>query len=249
MMRPRRSSLWITWLLVALLGHPSAALAQQPAKKKAEQKKSADAAEKPELQPTWYAQALAHSDKGGLNVTDFWSKDQLMRAETVVRGRRIVTIVRGDAYIAFDRIGRVGVVIGRSPKAVAQDAERERPFGNELQALIRRGAEQVGSERLGGRKVDAWRVTDQLGRREVWVTQDEFRLPLRVEIFLRGSGDTAVTDFLGWQRGMVIPDVFFFPDTDIELTEITYEKYIEETAKLKPIGPVPVLYDDLLHGY
>jgi hypothetical protein len=241
-----RGRLWIACLLLTVLTGAGAAIAQEEPKPKAAAEKEP---EKAELQPTWYAQALAHSDKGGLNVTDFWAKKNLMRAETVVRGRRIVTIIRGPAYIAFDRIGRVGVAIQRSPKAVAQDTERSRPFGNELEALIRRGAENVGSERLGGRKVDAWRITDQLGRREVWVTQDEFRLPLRVEIFLRGSGDTAVTDFLGWQRGMVIPDVFFFPDTDIELTEISYEKYLEEAAKLKPIGSVPVLYDDLLHGY
>ena len=47
-----------------------------------------------EYHDTWYAQALAHSEIG-LNVTHFWSKGPLLRAETVVVGRRVVTIVNG----------------------------------------------------------------------------------------------------------------------------------------------------------
>ena len=51
--------------------------------------------------PTWYAQALARG-AAGLNVTHFWSKGPWLRAETVVAGHKVVNIVKGDWYYAYD---------------------------------------------------------------------------------------------------------------------------------------------------
>jgi outer membrane lipoprotein-sorting protein len=200
-----------------------------------------------EYPDTWYAQALAHSEVG-LNVTHFWSKGPLLRAETVVVGRRVVTIVNGGTYYAYDGLGRSGVAVGRDPSAIEQDAERKRPFGNELAALLEQGAESVGFENLGGREVEVFRVTDDRGRRQVWVTAGEERLPLRVEVFRRQTGQTLSTDFLNWMSGISISDDFFEPESGIDFVHLSFDEYLARQADGKPLGPVPVFYTDLLHA-
>ncbi len=198
------------------------------------------------LPDTWYAQALAHSDIG-LNVTHFWSKGPLLRAETVVAGRRVVTIVNGGTYYAYDGLGRTGVAVGRDASAIEQDAERKRPFGNELAGLLRQGAESVGFENLGGREVEVFRVTDERGRRQVWVTAGEERLPLRIEVFRRQTGQTIGTDFLNWVSGIQISDAFFEPESGIDFVHLSFDEYLARQAEDKPLGPVPIFYTDLLH--
>jgi outer membrane lipoprotein-sorting protein len=197
---------------------------------------------------TWYAQALASSDIG-INVTHFWSKGSMLRAETVVLGRRIVTIVDGDTYYAYDGLGLSGLAIGRSKRAMAQDAERARPFGNELAAMKRTGAESIGVEQLGGTEVEVFRRTDRLGRRQLWVTSGAPFLPLQVEIFRRDTGQIATTRYLDWRRGLPISDAFFQPDAKVQLDRMGYDEFVERQAGGKPLGPVPVLYTDLLSGY
>jgi hypothetical protein len=199
------------------------------------------------LPNTWYAQALAYAETG-INVTHFWSKDARLRAETVIAGRRIVTIVDDDTYYAYDGLGMAGVAIGRAPEAMRLAHEGVRPFGNEIDAVLRQGGEGVAVENLGGREVEVFRVTDAAGRRQVWATRGELRLPLRVEIFQRQRGTTLRTDFLYWQRGLPIPDAFFRPEAGIELARLSYEQYVALQAERRPVGPVPVLYYDLLHG-
>jgi outer membrane lipoprotein-sorting protein len=196
---------------------------------------------------TWYAQALAHSEIG-INVTHFWSKGPLLRAETVVVGRRVVTIVNGGTYYAYDGLGRTGVAVGRAPAAIEQDTERERPFGNELAAVVQQGAESVGFENLGGREVEVFRVTDERGRRQVWVTTGEERLPLRIEVFRRQTGQTLSTDFLNWMSGFPISDAFFEPEPGIDFVRLSFDEYLARQADGKPLGPVPVFYTDLLSG-
>jgi len=201
------------------------------------------------LPDTWYAQALTHSDVG-INVTHFWSKGKMMRAETVVAGRRVVTIVNGDKYYAYDALQRSGVAIERSEDAKALDKGRDRPFGNEWAVLLRQGAELIRSEILGGREVELYQVTDGIGRRQVWVTKDAIRLPLRLDVYTRKSARTIQTDFLNWQTGLPIDDVFFSPDPGINLTELTLDEYTKlRRDRMGQVGPVPVLYSDLLHGY
>ena len=200
-----------------------------------------------ELPNTWYAQALAHSAVG-INVTHFWSKGPLLRAETVLLGRRVVTIVNGSTYYAYDGLGRTGVAVGRAPSAIEQDAERKRPFGNELAALLQQGAESVGFENLGGREVEVFRITDERGRRQVWVTPGEERLPLRIEVFQRMTGQTLSTEFLNWMRGIPISDAFFEPEPGIDFAHLSFDEYLARQADGKPLGPVPILYTDLLHA-
>ena len=142
---------------------------------------------------TWFAQVIAHSEIG-LNVTYFWSKGPMLRAETVVAGHKIVTIVRGDRYYAYDVINQSGISIVRTVAALELDASNRRPFGNELEKLLKQGAEKVREEQVMGRTCDVYRITDRRGRRDVWVTQGETRLPIRVEVWDRKRGTTFATD-------------------------------------------------------
>ena len=130
-----------------------------------------------------------------------------------------------------------------------QDLGRERPFGNEMEAIVRLGGEPIGEETLGGRTVQVYQVTDDLGRRQVWVSDDERQIPIRLKGFRRSTGQTMQTDFLNWTRGLPITDVFFQPEPDIELKHFEFETYLQAMSERQPLGPVPVLYTDLLHGH
>jgi hypothetical protein len=229
----------LSWMLLV-----APALAQEGAKPPQPEETPAAPVEHPD---TWYAQALAHSEIG-INVTHFWSKGPMLRAETVVVGRRVITIVNGSTYYAYDGLGRVGVAVGRAPAAIEQDAKRKRPFGNELDSILRQGAESVGVENLGGREVEVFRVTDQRGRRQVWATIGEERLPLRIEVFRRQTAQTLSTDFLNWMSGLPISDAFFEPESGVDFVHLTFDEYLARQAEGKPLGPVPVFYTDLLHG-
>jgi hypothetical protein len=195
--------------------------------------------------PTWYAQALARGD-AGLNVTHLWSKGASLRAETVVAGHKIVTIVHGDRYYAYDGLTGEGLAIRREPAAVAADRPDERPFAREYEVLTRQGAELVREETLIGRRAGIYRITDGLGRRELWVTQDAARIPLRVEIFDRESGTQRITDYVNWQSGLAIPDTFFAPDPHATLTQMDYTEYLRRTSAEGTVGPVPVFYTHML---
>ena len=196
--------------------------------------------------PTWFAQALARG-RAGLNVTHFWSKGSMLRAETVVAGHRIVTIVKGDWYYAYDALSRQGTVIRRDPAAVAKDARNRRPFGNEYESLLSQGAELVREEVVVGRKTGVYRVTDELGQRELWATLDDQHLPLRIEIYDRRSTQRRFTDYVNWQSQLPIPDAFFDPEPGLQLERMELEEYFARTIETGPVGPVPVLYANLLH--
>ena len=224
-------------LLLVLLGTAAGAGAQQ---------EEAPPSAAPTL-PTWYAQALA-STEIGVNVTHFWSKGPKLRAETVIVGRRIVTIVNGDSYSAYDVLLRRGVIIDRSPAAIARDAPDRRPFGRELEQILSQGGEKVGEERLGGRLCELYRETDRHGRRQLWVSKDELQLPMRLQIYRRARATTVRTDYLNWQRGLPIADVFFEPEPGIRFERFGFDEYSTRLAEGKPVGPVPVLYTDLLVG-
>jgi outer membrane lipoprotein-sorting protein len=196
--------------------------------------------------PTWYAQALARG-AAGLNVTHFWSKGPMLRAETVVAGHKVVTIVRGEWYYAYDGLTLQGLAIRRDPAAIANDRVDRRPFGDEYRILTSQGAELVREETTLGRKTGVYRVTDDYGRRELWVTEDEDRMPLRIEVYERSSSRRRYTDYLNWQSGLFIPDAFFEPDPSAQLSRLTFDEYAKRSAEEGPVGPVPVLYTNLLH--
>jgi outer membrane lipoprotein-sorting protein len=203
------------------------------------------AAKRPDGPPTWYAQALTRG-AAGMNVTHFWSKGAMMRAESVVAGHRIVTIVRGDRYYAYDGLTGEGLSIRRDPATVALDRTDQRPFAREYEILVGQGAELVSEETMLGRRAGIYRVTDDHGRRELWVTQDAQRIPLRVEIYDRDSGSQRTTDYLNWQSDLSIPDRFFAPDPNAALQEMDYTEYLRRSSAEGTVGPVPVLYTNLL---
>lgn len=209
-------------------------------------KKEAGAAKPAAGDRTWYAKSIARGE-GGMLIVDYWSKGDRFRAETVVAGHTIVTIVNASYYYTLDPVGGRGIRIERSERAIAQDAERDRPFANELDKLLQDGGERVGSDPVVGRDYDHYRITDGSGKREVWVTPGEQKIPVQVKTFHRESAMTDVLNYAGWMVGIGIADSFFEPDPRIEIEPVGYAEYMERSRK-GPVGPAPVLYKHLLHG-
>ena len=228
----------VVWILLTLPLAATGAAGEEP-RATAPAKQAADL-------PTWYAQTLARGDLG-LNVTSFWSKGPNFRAETVIAGHKIVTIVKGPWYYALDELTGHGLAIRRDAGAVARDAPERRPFGNEYETLMAQGAEKVGQDTLRGRPIEVYRITDGQGRRELWVTADDDKLPLRVEIFDRMSGKKGYTEYVVWDTGLTLPDAFFEPDPDVAFERMEFEEYLRRSAESGAVGPVPVLYTTLLH--
>jgi hypothetical protein len=195
---------------------------------------------------TWHASSFVAGPMG-LRVIDSWSKGFWLRARTLIGGHPIVTLVSGDRYVAFDALRGEGVSIRRSPQALAEDATRGRPFGQELEELIAEGGEKVEDLRFAGVDATLWRVTGSKQRRSVWARRKRPVLPLRVETFDRASGQTIGVDYANWKQDLEIPDAFFEPPPGVELLELGYEAYLEAAAA-GPVGSVPILYPDLLHG-
>ena len=196
---------------------------------------------------TWYAQALIRSE-GALQVTYYWSKGRKLRVETVIGWHRVVNLVNGDTYYAYDVPTQRGVAIQRAKTALADDASGARPFGQELELLLAQGAEAVGTETIMGAPCDLYRVTDRAGKREVCVSPDEYRLPRRTENYLRATGVKFYTDYVDWLRGAPIPDSFFEPEAGIQLEHYTLEEFLIKSAREGAQSPAPLMFNDLLHG-
>jgi hypothetical protein len=219
--------------LAVLVAHPVAA----------EEDKSI---EKPTIS-SWYTQAFTRGDTG-MNVTYLWSLKSKLRAETVVRGHKLVTIVSGDAYYVYDTLTMTGIAIRRAPAALAAESPDRRPFGNEAQDLIERGGEKIREESVAGQRAAVYQITDENGRRTVWVTQDDQRLPIRMEFFNRKSGSTRYKDYADWVSGLPVPDAFFEPEPGIQFERFELDEYIESTLAKDPSATLPILYQELLHG-
>ena len=71
-----------------------------------------------------------------------------MRADSVINGIPVVTIVNGPTYYAIDGRSLVGTAIERAPKALANDQKGGRPFLNDGERMIAMGAEKISSEDL-----------------------------------------------------------------------------------------------------
>ncbi|MEB2344030.1 MAG: hypothetical protein OZ948_04765 [Deltaproteobacteria bacterium] len=213
---------------------------EAPAKKKEKGAESAPA--------SWYALRVTRGDTGVI-VTNLWSAGRSMRAEAVLSGVPIVQLVSGEWYYVIDGLRQAGIAVRRSPKALAADLGRDagRPFGNEAADLKARGAELVREEEVGGRKARVLRLTDEMGRHEVWVTDDASALPIRIDSTDRSSGVHVVTDYVDWLSHMELPAPFFEPDPRIQLERLEYADYLERSSR-GHVGPAPVLFGDLLHG-
>jgi len=208
---------------------------------------AADEPPKPAPKPkTWHVSTFG-SGGVGYRILHYWSKGAILRAQTLIAGHPVVTIVRGDRYLVLDMLLMKGVEIRRSPAAQAEDAKRERPFGNDFEALRRDHGEKVGDEQISGVQAEIWRVSDSDGRRTVWVTKSEPRVPLRTETFDRSSGATLNVDYSNWIFDLDMPDAFFEPPAGMSLETFEYEDYVARSLAGKP-DPAPIFFPHLLHG-
>jgi hypothetical protein len=224
-----------------MVGLAISALLAQPVA--AEKDKSV---EKPAI-PSWYTQAIARGD-AGFNVTHLWSLKSKFRAETVVGGHKLVTIVNGDTYYVYDALALTGTAIRRAPAALAAESPDRRPFGNEAQFLINQGGEKVREESIGGKRADVYQFTDENGRRIIWVAQDDRRLPIRMEFFNRNSGSTRYKEYVDWVSGFPVSDAFFEPEPGIQFERFELDEYIKNTLAKDAAAMLPILYQELLHG-
>jgi len=237
----RRPVLLLAALAVAV------ALGADDGKKAAKKAKEEDAKDA-KSPTTWYARSLVQSD-AGIIVWDYWSKGRKLRAETIIGGTPILTFVSGEFYTIVDMVAQKGVAIRRSPEALAEDKTRasERPFGREGEEMIKKGAEFVRSENLSERPTRLYRLTDDRGKTEVWITDDKRKVPVRVIFFARDSGAKATTDYIDWIADLPLADAFFEPDPRVELERVEYADYLKR-SETGPVGPAPVLFANLLHG-
>ena len=109
------------------------------------------------------------------------------------------------------------------------------------------GGEKVSTQTIAGGECDLYRLTNQKGRREVCVSQDERRLPLLYTVWQRGSGKEVRTYYPYWTSGLALLDDFFEPDPATKLEHLSYDDYVRRAAKER-IGPVPPFFGSLLHG-
>lgn len=220
---------------IAIVAGLAAALAAPAPPLRAEERKS------------WYAERISTGD-APVRVEHYWSKGPWLRSETVFLGHPILTLVKGERYVIIDRLTGEGVSIQRSPKAIAEDAERERPFGNELRVLLESGGEKVGSEEIPGGSCDLYRLTDEAGRKEVCVTQNEEQIPLMLRVWLRRSGQRMQSRYLEWSREIEVPDAFFDAPANAQLERLDYQEYVRRSPN-EQLGPAPPFHAELLHGY
>jgi len=199
-----------------------------------------------EMPNTWYAERIISGDTPPV-VEHLWSKGSKLRAETVIGGQPILTLVSGEQYITVDRLSNTGVSIQRSPNAIRADAGRSRPFGNEGSILQSAGGERVSTARVGGRPCELYRLTNSEGKQEVCVSQDPARLPLQLTVWRRKSNKEAVTRYLDWLSGIALPDEFFEIEPSVKLEHVSYDDYLRRAGK-EQIGPAPPLFRALLHG-
>lgn len=232
---------------IAFIAPVPAAHAQDPDPARDAREEAADSAPSdPSAGETWHVSTYV-SGPMGFRVIDYWSKGPWMRANTLVSGHPLTTIVHGERYVVFDAIRGEGLSIRRSPRALAEDATRGRPFGNDLAELIAKGGEKVEDLRFRGEDATIWRLTDDATRRTVWVRRRNGELPIRVEIFERARAQTVTIDYSSWLRGIEIAESFFEAPAQISLRSLDYDAYLE-SAQSGGAGPFPVLYPDLLHG-
>lgn len=196
---------------------------------------------------SWYTQSYTRSDTG-LTITYLWSLKSKFRAETVIRGHNLVTIVNGDTYYTYDALTMAGIAIRRAPAALAAESPDRRPFGNEGQLLIDQGGEKIREENIAGRLADVYQITDEHGRRIAWMTQDDRRLPIRIELFSRRSGSTRYKEYVDWITGLPVADAFFEPEPSIQFQHFELDEYIKHTIAKGSAATLPILYQELLHG-
>jgi hypothetical protein len=200
---------------------------------------------------TWHAERVTSGGGAPPRVERLWSKGAWLRAEVVIAGHPVLTFVKGDRYIVVDALAGKGTSIQRSPKAVAEDATRGRPFGTERAVLVKLGGERVKTEGEGGATCELYRLTDEAGRREVCVSTGEDGVPLFTRAWSRQTGAETETRYIAWSKdlegkGVTIGDDFFAPDPRIPLESFTYEGFMAKAQQGEAPAVAPILYPELL---
>ena len=194
----------------------------------------------------WYAMSVIQAT-GRMTVTHLWSKGDLFRSISVIRGVPIVTLVNKDTYYTINEMENIALAVERSPGAIAEDASRIRPFANELDTLIEQGGEKIRVQSVAGAMTTVWRVTDDAGQRTVWALAAGPSVPIRVENFDRKSGVTGQIAYVNWLYDIPIPDEFFEPWEGLKIRRMTYAQYLKARGR-GPVGPAPPLFSELLNG-
>lgn len=201
----------------------------------------------PALSETWYAQRVSQTG-GGIGIEHLWSNGASMRSELVVNARPVTTVVHGKRYWVIDRMSGKGVSIARHPNAVRADSATKRPFGDEGDRLQQRGGEFVRSEKLGPDVAcKLYKLTDDAGRQEVCVGDDENKLPVYILSWDRRTKREGRLSYMNWLRGLEIAPGFFNPGKGAEIKTFTYEAFVK-ASDAGAVGPAPILYPHLLHG-
>ena len=223
-------------LVAVLLLLPSLGRAQAAA--------PAPAGKAPAGPETWYTERIMSGGRAPA-IEHLWSKGPWLRSELVVGGQPIVQLVKGNRYVIVNRLERRGIAIQRNPRALANDAAGKRPFADDRDRIVAAGGERIGSQTVGGTDCEVYRITDGDGRRETCVTAAG--LPVRTEMWHRGSGTSSSASYLSWASQVPLPDAFFDPDPGVVIQEYGYDQYLADVQK-GPVGPAPPLHSFLLHG-
>lgn len=201
----------------------------------------------PAAAETWYAQRVTQGDSG-MGVEHLWSSGASLRAEVVVGGHPVVTLVHGNRYSIVDRLTGEGISIERHPNAIRADDAAVRPFGDEAERLQRQGGELIRDEPLGENvSCRLYKLTDERGRQEVCVRSEETALPVFIKSWNRNSKQKAVVSYGSWGKGLKIENDFFVVDAGANVKAYTYAAYAKAT-QAGNVGPAPVLFPHLLHG-
>ncbi len=197
---------------------------------------------------SWYAARITGGDTP-FRVEHFWAEGGKVRMDTVIRAQPFTTIVSGEYYTVIDPVKKTALSIRVTPSALKlmRETRGQRPFAREADRMVAAGAEQVGSEKIGNRPTKHYRVSNSLASSEAWVTDDDFRLPMRLIRYDRTSGSTRREDFVDWARDLALPDAFFAVPAGTEVERLEYEEYAER-ARDGTSQIVPILVPELLHG-
>ncbi|MCS5636059.1 MAG: hypothetical protein NZ990_06045 [Myxococcota bacterium] len=181
-------------------------------------------------------------------IVQYWALGSRLRAEAVVRGHNVVTLVNGEFYYAYDALTNVGYRIRRPPEAIAADAKRLRPFGLQLAQLLAEGGEKIRDDTMEGIEVEVYRVTDGEGRRTLWVQKQSSRIPIRLEAYDRATGRDRTFDWINWVPGVRIPESYFEPPSDVKFEEFeSYDQYRLRYAE-RPVAPGRPYFPELIES-
>lgn len=195
---------------------------------------------------TWHATAFVRGDMG-IRVIDYWSKGPDMVARTLINGRPVTTIVSGGRYVVFDGVSGIGLNVARSDRALKQDKGRSRPFAFEYEEMREAGGEKIDDVNFGSRRGEIWQKSDATGRQKLWVSVGMPQIPLRLETFDRQSATNIELDYQNWIFDLEMPARFFGLPSGIDFETFEYDVYMAKSVE-GLVGPMPILYPDLLHG-